>query len=114
MVAGEQDNAPVISHQSSSSSTGYVEARPACSPGRPPMKDADPPIIMLPGMAADDRLFRHLRPSLPGLVTPAWIEPRRREPLPAYAGRLARCIDPGVPCFVGGASFGGMVALEMA
>jgi pimeloyl-ACP methyl ester carboxylesterase len=34
--------------------------------------------------------------------------------LPAYAARLARRVDPGRPCFVGGASFGGIVALEMA
>src|SRR5207244_10859524 len=32
----------------------------------------------------------------------------------AYAGRLAAVVDPGRPCVVGGASFGGVVALEMA
>src|SRR4051812_8548731 len=72
------------------------------------------PIILLPGMAADERLFRLQRAALPALVTPAWIEPRDREPLGVYAARLARCVDPGGPCFIGGASFGGMVALEMA
>ena len=78
------------------------------------MRNANPPIILLPGMAADDQLFRLQRDALPGLITPAWIEPCGREPLIAYARRIARCIDPGGPCFVGGASFGGMVALEMA
>jgi pimeloyl-ACP methyl ester carboxylesterase len=72
------------------------------------------PIILLPGMAADGRLFRLQRAALPYLVTPAWIEPRYREPLAAYAERFARRVDPGGPCFVGGASFGGIVALEMA
>src|SRR4051794_1621671 len=78
------------------------------------MSDENLPIILLPGMAADDRLFRLQRDTLPGLITPAWIEPCDREPLIAYARRIARCIDPGGPCFVGGASFGGLVALEMA
>ena len=72
------------------------------------------PLILLPGMADDDRLFRHLRHALPELMTPSWIDPRGREPLPAYAARLARHINVGGSCFVGGASFGGMVALEMA
>jgi pimeloyl-ACP methyl ester carboxylesterase len=65
-------------------------------------------------MAADDKLFRFQRAALPSMVVPNWIEPRDREPLIAYAGRFARYIDPGGPCVVGGASFGGMVALEMA
>ena len=78
------------------------------------MRNDNPPIILLPGMAADDRLFRLQRDALAGLTIPAWIEPCGREPLIAYAGRLATWIDPGGPCFVGGASFGGMVALEMA
>jgi pimeloyl-ACP methyl ester carboxylesterase len=65
-------------------------------------------------MAADDRLFRFQRAALPSVVTPAWIEPCSSESLSAYALRLARCINPVAPCFVGGASFGGMVALEMA
>src|SRR5438874_871766 len=78
------------------------------------MRDDVPPIILLPGMAADDRLFRFQLAALPSLIIPPWIEPDGRESLGAYARRLARCIDPGGPCFVGGASFGGMVALEMA
>ncbi|MFZ6720591.1 alpha/beta fold hydrolase [Undibacterium sp. Ji49W] len=31
-----------------------------------------------------------------------------------YAKRMARNIDPGCPCLIGGASFGGIVALEAA
>ena len=78
------------------------------------MRFDNTPIILLSGMAADDRLFRLQRDALPGLITPAWIEPCARESLVAYARRMARCVDPGGPCFVGGVSFGGMVALEMA
>jgi pimeloyl-ACP methyl ester carboxylesterase len=64
-------------------------------------------------MAADERLFEPQRSAFPGLRVPAWIDPLRGESLRAYAVRLARRIDPGRPCFVGGASFGGMVAREM-
>ena len=79
-----------------------------------PMGNDTLPIILLPGMTADEKLFRLQRAALPTLITPAWIEPRDRESLGAYAARFARCVDPGNPCFIGGASFGGMVALEMA
>ena len=76
--------------------------------------EADHSLILLPGMGADARMFAPLRAMLPQLVTPDWIEPARHESLVSYARRLARVVDPGRPCFVGGASFGGVVALEMA
>src|SRR6476619_5718672 len=79
-----------------------------------PMTEIDPPLILLPGMAADGRLFRHQRTALPCLRTPDWIAPLDREPLAEYAQRFAQAINPGRRCFVGGASFGGLVALEMA
>jgi pimeloyl-ACP methyl ester carboxylesterase len=74
----------------------------------------DVPLILLPGMAADERLFSPQRAAFPRLLVPAWIEPLPREPLRSYAARLAQQVDPGRPCVVGGASFGGIVALEMA
>jgi pimeloyl-ACP methyl ester carboxylesterase len=76
--------------------------------------NGNPPIILLPGMGADERLFRHQRVAFPSLITPTWIKPGGQEPLSDYARRLARHVDPGEPCFVGGTSFGGIVALEMA
>jgi pimeloyl-ACP methyl ester carboxylesterase len=72
------------------------------------------PLILLPGMAADERLFAPQQLAFPHLLLPPWIEPVSQESLRSYAGRLARCIDPGRPCVVGGASFGGIVALELA
>ena len=72
------------------------------------------PLILLPGMGADARMFAPLQAALPQLVTPDWIEPERNEPLAAYARRLAQSVDPGRPCFVGGASLGGVIALEMS
>jgi pimeloyl-ACP methyl ester carboxylesterase len=74
----------------------------------------DRPMVLLPGMAADERLFEPQRRALPGLIVPSWIAPAHREPLPSYARRMAFAIRPASPSLVGGASFGGMVALEMA
>lgn len=72
------------------------------------------PILLLPGMAADERLFESQLARFSHLKVPVWIEPFPRESLQAYAARLARVVDPGVPCIVGGASFGGIIALEMS
>jgi pimeloyl-ACP methyl ester carboxylesterase len=72
------------------------------------------PVILLSGMAADERLFDPQRAALPNLRVQPWIKPFHRESLRSYAARMARLIDPGCDCIVGGASFGGVVALEMA
>jgi pimeloyl-ACP methyl ester carboxylesterase len=72
------------------------------------------PILLLSGMAADARLFEPQQACFPSLRVPGWIKPLPGEPLRAYAARMARVVDPGCPCIVGGASFGGAVALEMA
>lgn len=74
----------------------------------------DPPLILLPGMGADERLFKHQVDAFPNVVVPPWPRPERGESLADYARRVAASVDPGRPCFVGGASFGGFVALEMA
>ena len=72
------------------------------------------PLILLPGVRADRRLFREQIAAIDNVTVPDWIEPEPGETLGSYAGRMARSVDPREPCFVGGASFGGMVALEMA
>jgi pimeloyl-ACP methyl ester carboxylesterase len=72
------------------------------------------PIILLPGMAAGERLFESQVAAFPTMLVQKWIDPLPRESLRGYAARLARVVDPGRPCIVGGASFGGIVALEMA
>jgi pimeloyl-ACP methyl ester carboxylesterase len=74
----------------------------------------DVPIILLSGMAADERLFEPQLLRFPNLRVASWIEPQPKESLRSYAARLARLVDPGRSCLVGGASFGGIVALEMA
>jgi len=72
------------------------------------------PILFLSGMAADERLFASQVATFPELRVVPWVPPADHESLTQYAARLARIVDPGVPCIVGGASFGGVVALEMA
>jgi pimeloyl-ACP methyl ester carboxylesterase len=71
-------------------------------------------LILLPGMAADERLFEPQRRAFPRLIVPPWIEPKPCEPLGCYARRMASRLDSAGVVRIGGASFGGMVALEMA
>lgn len=72
------------------------------------------PLILLSGMGADERVFRRQREQFANLHLPGWIVPQPGDDLAGYARRMARHIDPGGPCFVGGVSLGGMIALEMA
>jgi pimeloyl-ACP methyl ester carboxylesterase len=76
--------------------------------------DNRPPILLLPGMAADAGMFEPQRAAFPNLIAPSWIDPLPQESLRHYADRFAESLDPGRPCIVGGVSFGGIVALEMA
>jgi pimeloyl-ACP methyl ester carboxylesterase len=78
------------------------------------MTPKPPPLFVLPGIGADARLFdaqrtvRDVRPI-------AWIAPTHpRETLARYAQRLASEIRIPEPFDLGGSSFGGMVALELA
>jgi len=72
------------------------------------------PIVLLSGMSAGERLFEPQSAAFPALRVQPWIDPLPGESLRAYAARLAPLADPGRPCVVGGASFGGVVALELA
>jgi pimeloyl-ACP methyl ester carboxylesterase len=72
------------------------------------------PIILLSGMATDERLFAAQAAAFPNLRVQPWVPPLPGESLEGYAARLAPVVDPGRPCLVGGASFGGVVALELA
>jgi len=72
------------------------------------------PLVLLPGIGADERMFEPQRRAFPNLIVPKWIEARPEESLREYAERLAATINIARPFYLGGASFGGMVALEMA
>lgn len=65
-------------------------------------------------MGADERLFAPQREVFANLLVPKWITPAPNDSIQSYGKRLAQQVDPKRPCFVGGASFGGFVAMEMA
>jgi pimeloyl-ACP methyl ester carboxylesterase len=73
-------------------------------------------LILLPGLGSDRRLLEPQRAAFPQLVVPPWIPPRKNESLPQYAARMAETIAPSrdAPLVLGGVSFGGMLAYEMA
>lgn len=72
------------------------------------------PLVLIPGLATDGRVFAPQREAFPDLIVPEWLEPRRRETLCAYAERWADQIRAPGPLVVGGLSLGGMLALELA
>ncbi|TDW97118.1 alpha/beta fold hydrolase [Dinghuibacter silviterrae] len=72
-------------------------------------------VYFIPGIGADKRLFKHIL--LPEGFLPhylEWISPGKREPLPAYAMRLAAGIDQHQPFVLIGLSLGGIMAVEIA
>jgi pimeloyl-ACP methyl ester carboxylesterase len=71
-------------------------------------------IVLLPGLGADRRLFAALDGTVPDVVVPVWPQPRRAESLEEFAARWAANAPWPSPVVVGGSSFGGMVALELA
>jgi pimeloyl-ACP methyl ester carboxylesterase len=73
-----------------------------------------PRIILFPGLGADARLFAPQATAFPDLLVPPWIEPKKHEPLSAYAARLASTLSITPDTIIGGVSFGGMLSLEIA
>jgi len=72
-------------------------------------------LILFPGMACDERLFSPQRRHGLQFESPRLPHPTDGEDLPAYAARVARELVLGNgPCVLGGASFGGMLACEVA
>ncbi len=70
-------------------------------------------LLLLPGMGADARMFQPQLQAFPELQVPAWIPPEHRETLVHYAERMAESVQLHPDALIGGASFGGVVALEM-
>lgn len=75
-------------------------------------------VFLFPGLACDGRLFQYQISSLTrqGYVvkSPAWIEPEKKETLEDFSLRWAQSVmdtyGDTETCYVGGLSFGGMVA----
>jgi pimeloyl-ACP methyl ester carboxylesterase len=65
-------------------------------------------------MGADERLFEPQRRAGLEFEVPPLIVPRSGETLSDYAARMRDAIDLAGPCVIGGVSFGGMLACEMA
>lgn len=73
-----------------------------------------PTLVLIPGLGADRTCFEPQRKIRARMVVPDWIEPGSGESLAHYAQRMSSGVPREEPLFLGGASFGGMVALEMA
>lgn len=76
-------------------------------------------IILFPGLGADPRMFRRQKRAFgDDLECPDWLTPHTDEPFDDYARRwaepLRQNLHDGRPLFLGGVSFGGMVAMQIA
>ena len=76
-------------------------------------------IILFPGLGADPRMFAKQKQRFgDDLLCPDWLDPETDEPFDGYVRRWASQLAPvpgdDRPLFLGGVSFGGMVAMQMA
>ena len=71
-------------------------------------------LVLLPGLGADHRQWGPQEVAFSGLMVPPWIPQLRGDTLPTYAARLAETVPREKPLILGGSSFGGMLACEMA
>ncbi|WP_230253867.1 alpha/beta fold hydrolase [Rhodopirellula halodulae] len=75
--------------------------------------ETDVPLILFSGMGADASVFASQSLAFPNLVVPDWLVPAKDDDLASYCERMTLELAIDRPCVVGGASFGGIVALEM-
>lgn len=71
-------------------------------------------LFLFSGMGGDSRLLAKLEVPGVAVVRPEHLAPRSAESLPEYARRVAEANGVASEDVVGGASFGGMVAAEIA
>ncbi len=71
-------------------------------------------LFMLPGLAADEKLFSYIDNANYELVVPQWLSPNEKESLEEYGQRWSESFDFKEGDIIGGMSFGGQVALELA
>lgn len=69
---------------------------------------------MIPGMGADERLFRPQKAGGLGFESLRFPVPAPKDDLPTYAKRLADQLKLDSSCILAGVSFGGMVVCELA
>jgi pimeloyl-ACP methyl ester carboxylesterase len=78
------------------------------------MPEQLPRLILFPGLGVDQSLFAPQRTIPARLEFPQLPTPDENETLAEYARCVATTIDPTPPLYVGGVSFGAMLAVEMA
>lgn len=78
------------------------------------LRSAERTLVLFPGLGTDDRLLVRQIERFPGLIVPPWLAHRPGDTLVEYAARLAAPLASLAPFWVGGSSFGGMLALEIA
>jgi pimeloyl-ACP methyl ester carboxylesterase len=72
------------------------------------------PVVLFSGLAADDTLLAAQKSAFPHIIVPRWIPPAADDSLASYCQRFAESLRPLGRCVIGGASFGGVIAMEMA
>lgn len=72
------------------------------------------PLILFSGLAADGNVFAPQKIAFPGLIVPNWPTPLQNETLDSYCHRLANELKSHQRAVIGGASFGGIIALHVA
>jgi pimeloyl-ACP methyl ester carboxylesterase len=79
-----------------------------------PKTGQTPRLVLFPGLGMGAELYAPQR-SLPARVEVVpWLRAQCDEPMGEYARRLAATVDPTGPLYLGGMSFGAMLALEAA
>jgi pimeloyl-ACP methyl ester carboxylesterase len=73
-----------------------------------------PRLVLFSGMGADSRLFRSIQIPEAEIVTPDHTDPAQGETLTQYAARIAHGLNIQSIDIIGGVSFGGMLAGEIA
>ena len=71
-------------------------------------------IYFISGLGADERVFQFLNLPNHSFQHIYWLDPKKREPLAAYATRLIHQIATTEEVILIGVSFGGMIAQEIA
>ena len=75
---------------------------------------ASTPLIFFSGLAADANVFAPQKLAFPQLIVPAWPRPHPNDTLDTYCDRLADNLRIQGDPIIGGASFGGIIALHVA
>jgi pimeloyl-ACP methyl ester carboxylesterase len=79
------------------------------------MMKCEPTLILFPGLGVNEKLFEPQQPILAKIIVPPWPTPRVDESLESYVHRIVASLPP-LPkdYWIGGVSFGGIIALEAA